>query len=95
MCATRTPIRKQHLGPGATISDWYGHAVGRTDVGWADNTADCGSMSRYVFSLGSTVIAWSSKKRTTVALSSTESEYRGEVVATCEAIWLKRLLKDL
>ena len=28
-------------------------------------------------------------------LSSTEAEYRGAAVATCEAIWLKRLLKDL
>jgi hypothetical protein len=31
----------------------------------------------------------------TIALSSTEAGYRGAVVATCEAIWLKRLLKDL
>ena len=30
-----------------------------------------------------------------MALLSTETEYRGAVVATCEAIWLKRLLKDL
>ena len=30
-----------------------------------------------------------------VALSSTEAEYRGAAVATCEVIWLKRLLKDL
>ena len=31
----------------------------------------------------------------TIALSSTEAEYRGTVVVTCEAIWLKQLLKDL
>ena len=48
-----------------------------------------------MFSLGSVAIAWSSKKQPTVALSSTEAEYRGAVVMTCEAIWLKRLLKDL
>ena len=46
-------------------------------------------------SLGSAAITWSSKKQPTVALSSTEAEYRGAVVNTCEAIWLKRLLKDL
>ena len=28
-------------------------------------------------------------------MSSTEAEYRGAVVATCKARWLKRLLKDL
>ena len=43
----------------------------------------------------SAAIAWSSKKQPTVALSSTEAEYRGAAIATCEAIWLKRLLKDL
>ena len=38
---------------------------------------------------------WSSKKHPTVALWSTEVDYLGAAVATCEAIWLKRLLKDL
>jgi hypothetical protein len=52
-------------------------------------------MSGCAFTLGSAAIAWSSKEQPTVALSSTEAEYRGAVVATCEAIWLKRLLKDL
>ena len=51
--------------------------------------------SGYAFSLGSAAVAWSSKKQPTVALLSTEAEYRGTVFATCEAIWLKRLLKDL
>jgi hypothetical protein len=41
------------------------------------------------------VVAWSSKKQPTIALSSTEARCRGAAVATCEAIWLKRLLKDL
>ena len=69
--------------------------VGYTDADWAGNATDLGSTSGYAFSLGSAAIAWSSKKQPTVTLSSTEAEYRGVVVATCEAIWLKRLLKDL
>jgi hypothetical protein len=69
--------------------------VGYTDAGWAGNVADRRSTSGYAFSLGSVAVAWSSKKQLTVALSSTEAEYRGAAVATCEAIWLKRLLKDL
>ena len=40
-------------------------------------------------------MSWSSQKQPTMALSSTEVEYTGVVVAACEAIWLKRLLKDL
>ena len=52
-------------------------------------------MSGFVFSLGSVVIAYNSKNQLAVALSSTEAEYRGVAVATCEASWLKRLPKDL
>ena len=37
----------------------------------------------------------SKKKQSTIALSSTEAEYRGAVAAACEVIWLKRILKDL
>ena len=48
-----------------------------------------------MFSLGSGAISWSSKKQPTVALSSTEAEYRGAAVAACEAVWLKRILKDM
>jgi hypothetical protein len=69
--------------------------AGHTDADWAGNAADSRSTSGYAFTLGSAAIAWSSKKQPTVALSSTEAEYRGVAVTTCEAIWLKQLLKDL
>jgi hypothetical protein len=69
--------------------------AGYTDADWAGNAADRRSTSEYAFSVGSAAIAWSSKKQPTVALSSTEAEYRGAAIATCEAIWVKRLLQDL
>ena len=69
--------------------------VGYTDADWVGNAADRRSTLGYAFSLGSAAITWINKKQSTVALSSTEAEYRGVAVATCEAIWLKRLLKDL
>jgi hypothetical protein len=69
--------------------------AGYTNADWAGNAVDRRCTSGYAFSIGSAVVAWSSKKQPTVALSSTEAEYRGAAVATCEAIWLKRLLKDL
>ena len=67
---------------------------GDTDADWAGSVSDRRSTSGFVFSLGSGAVSWSSKKQPTVALSSTEAEYRGAAIATCEAIWLKRLLKD-
>ena len=48
-----------------------------------------------MFSLRSMVVAWNSKKQPTMAMSSTEAEYRGTTVVTCEAIWLWRRLQDL
>ena len=69
--------------------------VGNTDSDWAGNVGDLQSTSRFTFSLGSAAISWNNKKQLTVALSSTEAKYRGVAITTCEAIWLKRLLKDL
>jgi hypothetical protein len=48
-----------------------------------------------MFSFGSGAVSWSSKKQPTVALSSTEAEYRGAAIVTCEVVWLQKLLSDL
>ena len=69
--------------------------VGYTDSDWPGNAGDPRSTLGFAFSLGSVMISKRSKKQSTVALSNTEVEYRGTSVATYEAIWLKRLLKDL
>eukprot|EP00253_Pinus_taeda_P032596 PITA_32596 len=65
-----------------------------SDSDWAGNLDDRRSITRYAFSIGSGVISWSSRKQRTVALSSCEGEYQAFCVATCEAIWLRRLLSD-
>ena len=54
---------------------------GYTDTDWAGYKSDRRSTSRFVFSLGSGAISWSSKNEPTVALKSTEAEYRGTTVA--------------
>ncbi|XP_074314354.1 secreted RxLR effector protein 161-like [Silene latifolia] len=69
--------------------------VGYTDSDWAGCLDDRKSTSGYVFTLGSGAISWSSKKQETVALSSSEAEYAAISSATCQAIWLRRLLKGL
>ena len=68
---------------------------GFTDADWAGSVCDRRSTSGFMFSLGSAAITWSSKKQPTVALSSTEAEYRGAAVAACEVAWLQMLLGDL
>eukprot|EP00253_Pinus_taeda_P032251 PITA_32251 len=67
---------------------------GFSDSDWASNLDDRKSITGYAFSIGSGVIAWSSKKQSIVALLSCEAEYQALCAATCEAIWLRRLLND-
>ena len=79
---------------------FYAHGVdvevfGYTDADWAGCAYDRRSTSGYVFSFGSGAVSWSSKKQPTVALSSTEAEYRGAAMAACEITWLQKLLHDL
>lgn len=69
--------------------------VGYTDSDWAGCLDDRKSTSGYIFCLGSNVISWSSNKQDTVALSSTEAEYIAANECACEAVWLRRILKDL
>jgi len=45
--------------------------------------------------LNGAAISWTSKKQTTVALSSTEAEYMALTQAVKESIWLQAVLQDL
>ncbi|MCO5606455.1 hypothetical protein L7F22_060643 [Adiantum nelumboides] len=65
------------------------------DAGWGGSIEDRRSTSGYCCSLGSGMITWSSKKQPTIALSSTEAEYRGVANVTCEVIWLRSMLEDI
>ena len=71
------------------------HLSGYTDADWAGSPYDRRSTSGYSFTLGSGAVSWSSKKQPTVALSSTEAEYRGAALAACEIDWLCTLLHSL
>jgi hypothetical protein len=41
--------------------------------------------------MGSAVVAWSTKNKPTVSLSTTEAEYKAVAIAACEEVWLRRL----
>ncbi|KAF2285863.1 hypothetical protein GH714_008480 [Hevea brasiliensis] len=53
------------------------------------------STSGFVFMLGSGAVSWSSKKQQIVTLSTTEAEFIAATSCSCQAIWLRRILKDL
>ena len=65
------------------------------DASWASDLDTRRSTTGYLFKLNGNLISWKSQRQTTVALSSTEAEYMGLCAAVQEAIWLKRLLKEL
>lgn len=48
-----------------------------------------------VFYLNNNPVSWVSQKQRTVALSSCEAEFMAAAAATCQAIWLKNLLKEM
>jgi hypothetical protein len=75
--------------PGGTILHSF------VDTDWASDVNNCKSMSGFVFMLGGTAVSWSSKKQTSVALSSTEAEYIAAAHAMKEVVWLRRLLIEL
>jgi hypothetical protein len=68
---------------------------GYTDSDWAGDCDTRRSTSGYVFDIGSGAISWSSKRQSTVSLSTCEAEYIGQTQATREAVWLRRLLEEL
>jgi hypothetical protein len=68
---------------------------GYTDADWAGSVSDRKSTSGCCFSLGSAMISWQSRKQSSIALSTAEAEYIDACSASCEAIWLRKLLTGL
>lgn len=53
------------------------------------------STTGVLFYLGTSPVSWNSHKQKIVTLSSCEAEYVAATAATCQGIWLARLLADL
>ena len=58
------------------------------------NKASRKSTSELICSFGSVEVSWMLKKQPTIALSTTEAEYRAVAHATSKAVWMEMLLKD-
>ena len=68
---------------------------GYVDSDWAGSAIDRKSTSGCCFSMVLGVISWFSRKQFYVALTTTEAEYVVACSASCEAVWLRKLLSDL
>ena len=68
---------------------------GFTDVYWAGSPTDRKRKSGGIFNIVSTIVSWYSQKQISVALISMEEEYMAASQATCEAIWMRKILVGL
>jgi hypothetical protein len=68
---------------------------GFCDSDWGGDELTRKSTSGYVFIMSGAAVSWSSKKQSSVALSSTEAEYMACTQASKEAVWLRQLLHEL
>ncbi|XP_059066248.1 secreted RxLR effector protein 161-like [Cryptomeria japonica] len=68
---------------------------GYTNSVFAGNIDDQKSTSGYEFHFGIGIVAWASKKQSIVTISSAEAEYVAKTSATCQAVWMRKVLKDL
>ena len=75
--------------------DVRGELVGFSDSDFAGDCDDRKSTSGYIFFFGGMAVSWSSQKQSIVALSSCEAEYIAATSATCQAIWMYRLISEL
>lgn len=60
-----------------------------SDATWPNDHSDCLSLSTYCVFLGSSLIAWKTKKQTAVSRSSAEVELRAMALLAAEITWLR------
>ena len=68
--------------------------IGFVDSDYAGDQDDRKSTSGYVFVLGTGAVSWSSRKQKIVTLSTTEAEFVVATACACQAIWLRKFLKN-
>jgi hypothetical protein len=69
--------------------------VGYTDSDWVGSVSDRKSTSGCCFSLGLAMTSWQSRKQSSIALGTAKAEYIAACSASCEAIWIRKLLTGL
>ena len=75
--------------------DLKGELIGFSDSDFAGDSHDRKSTSGHIFLFGGKAVSWSLQKQSIVALSSCEAEYIAATSATCQAVWMNRLIGEL
>ena len=69
--------------------------VGYCDANYARDHDTRHSTTRYMFSLGTTVVSWSSKRQPTQSLLTTKAKYSAIATVAQESTWLMRPMRNL
>jgi len=69
--------------------------VGYYDADFACDTEQRKSTTGYIFQLFGSTIAWSSRKQSTVALSTTDAEYTALASTVSECLWIRGILDEM
>ena len=66
-----------------------------TDADWASCVDDRKSTSGGAFYLGKSLVAWLSKKQTSISLSIAEAKYIAAAACCTQVMWMKQTLQDM
>ncbi|GKD27959.1 ribonuclease H-like domain-containing protein [Tanacetum coccineum] len=87
------------LAPGSGInftkSNTKFNVIAYTDSDWAKCPVTRRLISGYCVFVNGSLVSWKRKKHATLSKSSAEAEYRAMASATCEIMWVLKILKDL
>ena len=62
---------------------------------YVEDMEDSKNTSSYVFMTSGGAITWSSRKQPIVTLSTTEAEFVVANACACQAVWMRRILKEI